>query len=70
MKRFFYRALKDKQELITGFIEAENLEDAKVKVTQMGFLPAGIYLENKIPKEYKELQNTYIKKLGLKEGTA
>lgn len=67
MKRFFYRALKDKQELITGFIEAENLEDAKVKVTQMGFLPAGIYLENKIPKEYKELQNTYIKKLGLKE---
>ena len=67
MKRFFYRALKDKHEVITGFIEAENLDDAKIKVTQMGFLPAGIYYETKIPKEYQKQQNTYLKKLGLKE---
>lgn len=67
MKRYFYRALKDRKEVVTGFVEAENQEDAKTKITQMGFLPAGIYSEDKIPKDIKLPSKTFIKKLGLKE---
>ncbi len=45
MRKYFYRAVKDKKELVTGYVEAESPAEAKEKVKLLGFAPAGIYEE-------------------------
>ena len=45
MKRFYYKAIKDQKELVSGYIEAENNKDASDKVRKMGFLPTYVYDE-------------------------
>ena len=46
MKRFYYKAIKDQKELVSGYVEADDYNDAKEKVRIMGFTPTGIYEEN------------------------
>ncbi len=46
MGKYFYRAVKDKKELVTGYVEAESAIEAKEKVKLLGFAPAGIYEED------------------------
>ncbi len=67
MAKYFYRALKDRKELVTGHIEAENQEDAKIKIKELGFMPAGIYDENNLPQEYKSLNAVPVKKISKNE---
>lgn len=45
MTKFFYKALKDKKDIVTDYIEAENLSDARLKIIAIGFLPTEIYEE-------------------------
>lgn len=67
MKKYFYKAIKDKTELVSGYIEASNTEDARDKVKAMGFLPSGIY-EDSVDKPSSEPKTKYfIKKLSLKD---
>ena len=65
MLRYYYRAVKDKSELVTGYIEAKDPNEAKEKVRQMGFTPAGIYEEKLIPKEYAPQKDKQVKKFKL-----
>ncbi|MEE3349789.1 MAG: type II secretion system F family protein [Candidatus Gastranaerophilaceae bacterium] len=67
MTRYFYRALKDRKDLVTGHIEADSLDDAKIKVKELGFMPAGIYTEDNLPSEYKSLNKAAVSKVPLKE---
>ena len=46
MKRFFYSAIKDKNEMVSGHVEAVDKFDAKEKIRDMGFIPAHVYEEN------------------------
>ncbi len=45
MARYFYKALKDQKEVVSGYIDAESSAEARNKVKQLGFLPTGIYEE-------------------------
>ena len=46
MKKYYYKALKDRAEEVTGYIEADNHNEAREKIRLMGFLPTGIYEES------------------------
>ena len=67
MGRYFYRAIKDRKEVVTGYLEAKSQEDAKKRVVDMGFMPAGIYSEDKIPRELRTLTRNYIKNISLRD---
>ena len=43
MRKFRYTAIKDKREIVSGYIEASSPEEAKQKVYVLGFLPTKIY---------------------------
>lgn len=67
MGKYFYRAIKDKKELVTGHVDADNLAEAKEQVRLMGFTPAGIYEEHAVPKQYKSSTEISVKSLKLSE---
>lgn len=67
MNKYFYRAVKDRTELVTGYIEANDSTEAKEKVKAMGFMPAGIYEESFTPKEYEPKKANLVNHLKLKE---
>ena len=46
MAKYFYRALKNQKELVTGYVEAHTQREARDAVRKMGFLPTYIYEEN------------------------
>ncbi len=58
MVKYFYRALKNQKELVTGYVEAHTQREARDAVRKMGFLPTYIYEENLKPHE----QNKNLKK--------
>ncbi len=58
MAKYFYRALKNQKELVTGYVEAHTQREARDTVRKMGFLPTYIYEENLKPHE----QNKNFKK--------
>ena len=67
MNKYFYKAVKDRKELVTGYIEANDSLDAKEKIKAMGFIPAGIYEESFTPKKYESKTSNSVKRLSLKE---
>lgn len=46
MKQFYYKALKNQKEVVSGYVEANNVKDARSKVRGLGFLPTNIYEES------------------------
>lgn len=67
MKKFFYKAIKDKTEYVSGYIEAASHEEARDKVKLMGFLPAGVYEEKAEKHPKKNDTGNRIKKVSLKD---
>ncbi len=55
MAKYFYKALKDQKELVTGYIEANSQKEARDAVRRLGFLPTNIYEE--IPENKKSVPN-------------
>jgi len=53
MRVYQYTAIKNQKEIVKGYIEAEDLDDARVKIKGFGFLPTAIYEEDK-----KKISNT------------
>lgn len=53
MARYFYKALKNQKEAVSGYIDAESSAEARNKVRQLGFMPTGIYEEK--PEDISEL---------------
>ncbi len=45
MSQFYYKALKNQKEIVTGYVEADNVKEARSKVRDLGFLPTNIYEE-------------------------
>ncbi len=45
MAQYFYKALKNNKEIVSGYIEAENSRDARDRIRDLGFLPTNIYEE-------------------------
>ena len=45
MSQFYYKALKHQKEIVTGYVEADNVKEARSKVRGLGFLPTNIYEE-------------------------
>lgn len=45
MSQFYYKALKNQKEIVTGYVEADNVKEARNKVRGLGFLPTNIYEE-------------------------
>lgn len=46
MKKFHYTAIKDKREVVSGYVEANTPEEAKQKIYVLGFLPTKIHEED------------------------
>lgn len=46
MSQFYYKALKDQKEIVSGYIEANDVKEARSKVRGLGFLPTNIYEES------------------------
>lgn len=46
MKKFYYSAIKDRKEVVTGYVEAQTPAEAKEKVFALGFIPSKIHEEN------------------------
>ena len=64
MKKYYYKAIKDQKELVTGSVEADSHEEAKEKVRMMGFTPSSIYEEKNSRKNNAASNNNYALNIG------
>ena len=55
MKKFHYTAIKDKREVVSGYIEANSPEEAKQKVYVLGFLPTKIREEDLLASPHNDV---------------
>lgn len=55
MSQFYYKALKDQKEIVSGYIEANDVKEARSKVRGLGFLPTNIYEESAEPKKFEKV---------------
>lgn len=46
MKKFYYSAIKDRKEVVSGYVEAQTPAEAKEKVFALGFIPSKIHEED------------------------
>lgn len=65
MARFHYKALKNNKVEVKGILEAENAEEARFKIQQLGFVPTNIFEEH-VEKPVIQ-QSTTLKSLSLND---
>lgn len=56
MSKYYYRALKNNNQIVKGEIEASNHRDAREKIRELGYLPTKIYTE--VSEEEKSVDNS------------
>lgn len=67
MKKYYYKALKEQKEVVSGYIDAENQQEARKLIKQMGFMPTSVYEEALNQQSVVELKNKKQVRLSLED---
>ena len=67
MKKFYYKAIKDRKDVVTGFVDAQTREEARQKVCSLGLMPSKIYEETspQAVSEVREIGRPTVSSIGL-----